>query len=279
MWQKSDFFFPPPSSGFLRATDFSFSVCERQISLVSRISCHSSACHPQMSYYLCDICVQVMRRQDAQSSKLTVLFGLELLTESQWCPCLLVPFYVVMFLFRQKNLPVISGFDILHAPSFNHSSLRMTQSSTDFCSALNLLHWLSNNFLHRFKLCNSLDICLVVTLRRMSSILLKDKRTSRTQTCAVKWEIFHKTHLSVWIFCFTLLDFDKTDTDASTCLLLAYYCTENSFRQSVAAELFTDCLTPTEWLAALTLQLLSACWVTADLWYCFYEVYSVLSGL
>lgn len=68
MWQKSDIYI------FFSI----FWISAIGLSLVSRISCHSSACHPQMSYYLCDICVQVVRRQDAQSSKLTVLFGLEL---------------------------------------------------------------------------------------------------------------------------------------------------------------------------------------------------------
>lgn len=88
-------------------------------------------------------------------------------SKSQWRSCLLILFYVVMFSFRWKKLPVISVFDILHAVSFNHSGLRRLlawpgaeQTSAQhwtFCT-----DWIMA-FLKSFKLGNSLDICLVTS--------------------------------------------------------------------------------------------------------------------
>ena len=92
-------------------------------------------------------------------------------SKSQWRSCLLILFYVVMFSFRWKKLPVISVFDILHAVSFNHSGLRwlLAWLGTEQTSAQ---HWTFCTdwimaFLKSFKLGNSLDICLVTMQWRM----------------------------------------------------------------------------------------------------------------
>lgn len=100
-------------------------------------------------------------------------------SKSQWRSCLLILFYVVMFSFRWKKLPVISVFDILHAVSFNHSGLRRLlawlgaeQTSAQhwtFCT-----DWIMA-FLKSFKLGNSLDICLVTMQWRMFVIFTSCK--------------------------------------------------------------------------------------------------------
>lgn len=103
-------------------------------------------------------------------------------SKSQWRSCLLILFYVVMFSFRWKKLPVISVFDILHAVSFNHSGLRRLlawlgaeQTSAQhwtFCT-----DWIMA-FLKSFKLGNSLDICLVTMQWRMFVIFTSCNRVA-----------------------------------------------------------------------------------------------------
>lgn len=129
----------------------------------------SSACPLFMSHFTCKLWEDTKREQYCVFSQPMSCRAAH--SRSQWRSCLLILFYVVMFSFRWKNLPVISVFDILHVVSFNHSGLHRLlawlgaeQTSAQhwtFCT-----DWIMA-FLKSFKLGNSLDICLVTMQWRM----------------------------------------------------------------------------------------------------------------
>lgn len=88
--------------------------------------------------------------------------------------------FMLSCLLSYESTCLLYQYLILCTLFFTHSSPCMNQSSTDFCSSVNL--WLSDNILHVFELCNSLDICLVLMLWRVFAIF-----ALRNDVAAVTW--------------------------------------------------------------------------------------------